>query len=337
MSVFYLGQFPPPFGGVTVKNALVYQALSEVLPVERLEFRKSDSLAIVFRVLFSSRHDVFVVGFGNAQLQKGFIMALNLLRPSVLGRLVVMAMGGKIAEEIVCDDAYERACKRLRRIYFETESMVDQALEAGMTNVQLFPNCRLRPKAPLAPRQSSGSLRTVFFSRIDWSKGADSVLEAAARTPEVEYHFYGHVSEDFAAVFASQVEALSNVTYHGVFDAAEGDVLSELNGYDVHLFPPRWAFEGVPGVLVETKIAGVPSIVSNRCYNGELVRDGISGFVLADDTVETLVAAIERLDANRGLLDDLKRGASFSAGLFYTDVYIDQLLEDVGVARKECS
>jgi len=127
------------------------------------------------------------------------------------------------------------------------------------------------------------------------------------------------------------------VTYHGVFDAAEGDVLSELNGYDVHLFPTRWAFEGVPGVLVETKIAGVPSIVSNRCYNGELVRDGISGFVLADDTVETLVAAIERLDANRGLLDDLKRGASFSAGLFYTDVYIDQLLEDVGVARKECS
>lgn len=41
MSVFYLGQFPPPFGGVTVKNALVYQALSEVLPVERLEFRKA--------------------------------------------------------------------------------------------------------------------------------------------------------------------------------------------------------------------------------------------------------------------------------------------------------
>ena len=121
MSVFYLGQFPPPFGGVTVKNALVYQALSEVLPVERLEFRKSDSLAIVFRVLFSSRHDVFVVGFGNAQLQKGFIMALNLLRPSVLGRLVVMAMGGKIAEEIVCDDAYERACKRLAHIFRNRE------------------------------------------------------------------------------------------------------------------------------------------------------------------------------------------------------------------------
>ena len=138
------GPVPAPLWGRNgEKCARLPSSLRSFCQLKDLNFGKSDSLAIVFRVLFSSRHDVFVVGFGNAQLQKGFIMALNLLRPSVLGRLVVMAMGGKIAEEIVCDDAYERACKRLRRIYFETESMVDQALGAGMTNVQLFPNCRL--------------------------------------------------------------------------------------------------------------------------------------------------------------------------------------------------
>lgn len=48
----------------------------------------------------------------------------------------------------------------------------------------------------------------------------------------------------------------------------------EPSAYDLHLFPSRWRNEGVSGVLVEIKMAAVPSIVSDICYNAELIRDG---------------------------------------------------------------
>ena len=39
MKVYYLGQFPPPYGGVTVKNALLAEALADRVPVEKVGFR----------------------------------------------------------------------------------------------------------------------------------------------------------------------------------------------------------------------------------------------------------------------------------------------------------
>ena len=35
MTVYYLGQFPPPYGGVTVKNALLCEELSKHVAIER--------------------------------------------------------------------------------------------------------------------------------------------------------------------------------------------------------------------------------------------------------------------------------------------------------------
>lgn len=77
MSVIYLGQFPPPYGGVTVKNALLYDALSERVQIEKLGFRDVGIKSIVKRILISS-DDWFVIGFGNAKLQRSFLCWLNL-------------------------------------------------------------------------------------------------------------------------------------------------------------------------------------------------------------------------------------------------------------------
>ena len=33
----YIGSFPPPYGGVTVKNALLFEAISERVPLDKLD------------------------------------------------------------------------------------------------------------------------------------------------------------------------------------------------------------------------------------------------------------------------------------------------------------
>lgn len=332
MSTFYLGQFPPPYGGVTVKNALLFEALSERLSIEKLEFRKTSTSTIIKRLL-TSRDDTFVLGFGNAKLQRYLLCGLSLVRPSVLSRCVLIVMGGKFSETVGKDGRYLKACSRLRGLYVETESMAEAVRESGLEHARVFPNCRKRPstaiKVKMEPEAlNSGRLSCVFFSLVSSDKGVDLVLDAADALPEVDFFVYGRIERGYEG-FEGRVARLGNVTYMGVFDSVRDDVVAELNKYDVHLFPTRWPNEGVPGVLVETKMAAVPSIVSDVCYNTELVRDGSEGVVLRRNTAEELARAISSLDADREKLGAMKAAALESAERFYIDRYIDWLVSDL--------
>ena len=38
MAIYYLGTFPPEYGGVTVKNQNLYSALSKKIEIDRVDF-----------------------------------------------------------------------------------------------------------------------------------------------------------------------------------------------------------------------------------------------------------------------------------------------------------
>lgn len=336
MATFYLGQFPPPYGGVTVKNALLYDSLAKCISIEKLEFRKTRTTAILGK-LMTSKTDFFVIGFGNAELQRYLLCAMSIVRQSILSRCVLIAMGGKFSENVGKTKRYLKACSQLKGIYVETESMAVAAKKMGLKNVRVFPNCRKRLEQGVhVGRSETGSpssllnrrLSCVFFSLVSPDKGIDLVLEAAERLPTIDFAIYGRIEDDYEE-FQPRVNELDNVTYMGVFDSVKGDAVTELNKYDIHLFPTRWPNEGVPGVLVETKMAAVPSIVSDICYNAELVCDGVEGIVLRQNTAHDLVEAISLLDADRERLNAMKASALESAERFYIDKYIDRLVSDL--------
>ena len=329
MTVYYLGQFPPPYGGVTVKNALLREELSKHIAIEVLSFRETSLVHILRTVLLSRAEDVFVVGFGNKDLRRRFIKVLGTVRPGVLGRMILIGMGGRLGRELEEDAFYARCCARMRAVCLETEGMVSAAHRAEVHNAVVLPNCRPRPEScsGVVSRGRSEPLRAVFFSRIGVEKGADIVLEVARLVPEVEFSLYGSVDEAYAESFKVQTGSLSNLCYRGVFDSAAGDAICELAQYDVHLFPSRWPYEGVPGVLVETKMAAVPSIVSDACYNAEIVVDGLSGILVSEDCAEAWARELRALDDDRPKLDRLKHGAYESAEEYYTDACIGVLLE----------
>lgn len=172
---------------------------------------------------------------------------------------------------------------------------------------------------------SKMSLECVFFSLVSPDKGADLVLKAAEALPDVGFTFYGRIEKGYEEEFLSDVGRLPNTQYKGVFDSVAGDVVAELSRYDLHLLPTRGPNEGVPGVLVETKIAAVPSVVSSICYNTELVLDGVEGVVLEDCDAAALAAAITALDVDRDRLNHMKESALASAERFYIDRYIDRI------------
>ena len=102
-----------------------------------------------------------------------------------------------------------------------------------------------------------------------------------------------------------------------------------LNQYDLLLLPTRWKAEGVPGVLVEGKIAGLPAIVSDWKYNSEIVEHGVRGMVLERLDGDAMLQALQCIDKDRELLTRLKQGALRSAEEYMVDHYVDDILDQL--------
>ena len=119
-------------------------------------------------------------------------------------------------------------------------------------------------------------------------------------------------------MFQEFIRKNENVRYCGVFDTIRNNVYQKLNEYDILLFPTKHATEGVPGILVEAKMAGVAVIASDRCYNAELVVEAdLEGKLVHQDYAQEMYEIIVEFDLNRDLLNKIKRG-SFKSSERYT-------------------
>ena len=55
MAVYFLGAFPPTYGGVTIKNESLYQALSKYIDLKKVDF----NLSAVCGISVHSRRHTF--------------------------------------------------------------------------------------------------------------------------------------------------------------------------------------------------------------------------------------------------------------------------------------
>ncbi len=73
------------------------------------------------------------------------------------------------------------------------------------------------------------------------------------------------------------------------------DVAPRLRAADIFLFPSAAAGEGMPGVLIEAGLSGLPVVATDVPGVASIVRDGVTGFVVGVDDVDAMVAATGRL------------------------------------------
>jgi glycosyltransferase involved in cell wall biosynthesis len=85
---------------------------------------------------------------------------------------------------------------------------------------------------------------------------------------------------------------------------SRSDVAQQLRRADVFVFPSRPAGEGMPGVLIEAGLSGVPVVATAVPGVNELMKEGETGFVVGVDDLPAMVTATARL------LDDPELRAS---------------------------
>lgn len=334
MSIYFIGGFPPPYGGVTIKNQNLYIALREQINIERIDFNviKRRNLKETFSLIMAllNRQNRFVVGVAGKNTRKNLCKLMYYVNRKAMEKSIIFLMGGTAANDIAGDKEYQKYISHFKCVYAETYGMVDTLRNAGLDNAEYYPNCRFKPGKTLskeAEAEPNHEFKCVFFSLIRKEKGADLVLDVAARMPSVSFSFYGPIEEGYRNEFLEDVKNLSNVNYYGVFSGTAEEVYQEFGKFDVLLFPTKYDIEGVPAIFVESKIAGITCVVSDKSYNAETIEEGKEGVVIKNNTSEELKQSLEELQNNRKELLELKEANRQSANHNFIESYISRIIE----------
>lgn len=110
--------------------------------------------------------------------------------------------------------------------------------------------------------KNTGSLKMVYLSRVMSIKGIFDLLDSLSSIQEDYYlDIYGpkYLSEEEETRFNSLLT--KNIVYKGKIDSV--DIIKTLSRYDLFVFPTRYVYEGTPGVISESLIAGTPILSSS--------------------------------------------------------------------------
>lgn len=171
--------------------------------------------------------------------------------------------------------------------------------------VVVIPNGRDAERFRFRQREGSGfGVRVVFVGDLNESKRPDVFLdvveEVRARGVDLEAQVIG--DGPMAAVLRSRADEYTALL------GARTDVPELLANADVLVFPGRPP-EGMPGVLIEAGLSGIPVLTTDVPGAAEVVIDGETGFVVAVDDLTGLADRLVRLASDSVLRTEMGQAA----------------------------
>ena len=334
----FIGELPPPYGGVTVKNLLVFQKVFQGFDAQFIDLaeckRRPWKIFEIFYKIVSSMviSRTVVIGVGSTWRRKILLrMQWMLTGQNGLKKVMLLVMGGQFHLQVAKDRSLCKLIQQIDSLWVETEKMLYALKKMGIEQTYYFPNGRDdRGSRPPRVREADSVLKLVFFSRICEEKGVGIIMKAyetwkMEKVP-ITLDFYGEISDNIKGQFDDFIQK-SECIYHGVFDTANRDVYKELNQYDILLLPTLCKGEGVPGALIESKMAGITAIVSELLVNNDVVRNSLEGVVLSQLTAEALASTVLALCKSPERVQLLKEGAYESRYRYCIETYRQSLID----------
>jgi len=311
------------------------------LPVDAtvitLESGKYSLAAIRSIASLCAEHRIDIV---HAHLQKAFISSL-LARPRFAARLVLHEHGPIFRGGTGCVYRWF-----LRRFGSRADAVIANSRAAALAVTQTMGN----PDMPItvvpnfidlerfdpdrydahAARESLGLGKdrfvVGFIGRLDQAKGADLLVDAAARLPREKrawcFYLVGDGPERLRLEERIRRLGLDGIVMLGGLHENPAAVL---RAFDVVVVPSRREAFGI--AALESMRMRVPVIVSPVGGLPELVRDGETGTVLPRLDAEAIAQAIQRLASDEALRNRLARNAFEHAGRFGGDGAVQQIVE----------
>lgn len=317
--LLFIGEFPPPYGGVTIKDEMlladVFDGLDPAV-FDLYDFKRKPWIfpALCLRLAREVKlADHIALGLGdNARLSKMLCVIAFLRGERFLRDVTAFMMGRTLTTYLAERPGEVGRFQQCGHVYAESRTLVAEFEELGVRCASYLPNFRKGDRA-CAPRPVGDVVRFVYFAQVRPEKGIETLADACARLDSAglsgrySVDVYGSVLDGYDDAFEALLARTPAMEYKGAFDAAHGDVYELLNRYDSSS-SSSWQ-EGMSGSNIECKFAGVANIVSSAGFNPECVRDGAEGILVKPRDVDSLAAAMRSVIEDRELLERLKRGS----------------------------
>ena len=328
-----IGSFPPPYGGATIKNEIMFNSLSKHCHVDKINTNKVNAMVIAKILLgfIPSKYDYILLSISSYSLIK-MTKIFNLISRKKMKKVSVFIVGGRFPEffeEFALD---KNNYNNYKNIYVECYGMKAKLEGLGLENVDVIPNFRAKYifKDESHNNKKKEDFKIIFLSRICEDKGIWIILEACRllNSKGINYSmdFYGPIDSQIFERFNKEIKEVDNVNYKGIFDAINNDVYAKLKEYHVLALPTFHKGEGVPGILVESKIAGITSIVSNINYNCETIKHMDNGIVLNENNPIELAEWLIRISEDEKLRNELAKNAYKDSKRYLIENYIEKIL-----------
>ncbi len=302
-----------PVTGDTMKNQLFVERFKEVfdkvMVVDTINWRKRPIVYIIllWRLITNPTAKIILsINSGSADRLIRFLKRIKL--PNDIFYWVV---GGNFHKRIERQECQVETYTFLKGIFVQGRCMEESLRKHGLSNVRFVPNSKKIIYRNINKDRFKEQIHFVFISRIEEAKGCTDIVKSVVLLNQKGYKsrfdvsFYGRLSENplYEKEFRTMCETYSNIKYKGVLNLLNPANYSELEKYDVMLFPTYWISEGFPGVVIDAYIVGLPIIASDWNLNNEVINDNETGWLIPSHNVEALsekmIYAIEHPDEIR--------------------------------------
>lgn len=340
--VFVLGYFgyrTNKLNGQTVKTRDLYKLLNDCVDddvcyydTEDFKYNKFSVFGMLWKIM-RCKSLYYLPAYGNLKNLFPIIFCISFLFRVKIHYFVV---GGWLEDYLKNLPIHRKMLSRIKGIYVETKRLKNGLKNSyHFKNVDIYPNFRYfsydidKFNLEITSRKvDNGVLSIAFVSRVDQSKGLDTLVKVAeilalrGYADKVHFDFYGEKRDSFYDV---NMSGNAMFRYKGILQPSE--VMDMLKNYDVLILPTHYDGEGCPGILVETLAVGLPIIASDWKYNDEFVENGVNGFLCETYNADAYVNAIITLTENTDLRISMSKQSYIKSSFFSIDNAKELLME----------
>ena len=190
---------------------------------------------------------------------------------------------------------YKSVFKDVYRVFLQNKYNMDLFVQNGIVhgNEVLLPGSGVNLEVyKTFPYPSGDTVEFVFIARILKAKGIEEYLGAAyqlrKKYPQTRFHICGFCDQNYMNMINDSVK-MGDVIYHGMIEDTR-----EIYKTTHCTVLPSWYSEGMNNVLLESAACGRPVITTNRPGCGEIVDDGVNGFVVKAQDKDDLIRQMEK-------------------------------------------
>ncbi len=226
--------------------------------------------------------------------------------------------------------AYRWICKmRLGKpdlVIFPSKYLKDEYLKHGFfknTEIQVMPNPAPRMQVEERPERSPGSLRLLFVGQLESHKGIQFLLDEFLKL-DIDAKLIIAGEGTYAEQVKKAAEKDKRIVYLGYVSLEQ---LTSCFGIADALVVPSLCYENSPTVIYESLKAGVPVVASNIGGVGELVQDGVNGFLFTPGSKSDLIRTLWKLDGQKKEFSKKRAIIRETVAPYALDIYTGKLLE----------